>query len=148
MYMLSPEQQSDIINRALFAFNRQFGVQRDASDMSISIDSPNVGYLCSIYISSKTDTFRIKLNLKSMEAVTTISAYTTRQLENYGPGMEDEVVVADLRLAKRDYMGFYSYLKSDKFRDEVVNDVDYIVDSDNVATLTEDGKVLILEDEV
>ena len=36
--MLSNVQKTDIINRALAAFQKQYGVKREASDMSINIE--------------------------------------------------------------------------------------------------------------
>ena len=145
--MLSEIQREDIISRAIKAFEGQFGVKRQVSDMELSIDKPNTNHLCSIFITSKTDDFKIKLNLTSMNVTTSLTAFRQTQLQNYGPGMEDEVVVADLTLAKRDYVAFFNYLKSSKFKEEVIDDADPVVDDDNIRILTEEGYLSILEDE-
>ena len=145
--MLSDVQKTDIINRALAAFQKQYGVKREASDMSINIDKPNVKALCSIFITSNSDEFRIKLNLVAMDATTSITAYRDSQLQGYGPGSEDEVVVASLTLSRKDFGSFYTYLKSPMFLDEVVNDEDWVMDEDNVKVISEEGVTLIFEDE-
>lgn len=144
--MLSEVQKADIVARVLKAFERQFGVKRNASDMSLVLDKPNKGYLCSIFVTSNKDPLKFKLNLKRMDVVTSLTSFRNSQLENYSPGMADEVYVADLELNKREYVAFYNYLKSDKFKKNV-DDVDYILDDEGVAVVSEDGSILVFEDE-
>lgn len=146
--MLSDAQKLDILNRALFAFQKQFGVKRDVSDMSISIDKPNVKALCSIFITSNSDNFRIKLNVLAMDTTTSMTAYRSTQLQNYGPGYDDEVVVADITLSRKDFLSFYNYLRSPKFLDEIINDEDAVMDEDDVKIVSEEGFTIVYEDEV
>lgn len=145
--MLSDIQRNDIIVRALKSFERQFNVKRNPSDMVLSIDKPNDRNLCSIFITSKSDPLKIKLNLTGMDVVTSITSFRNSQLQGYGLGYDDEVYVADLELAKREHVAFYNYLKSDKFKQEVVDDIDAIIDDDGVSIVSEEGFIIILEDE-
>lgn len=145
--MLSDFQKKEIIERTLKVFERQFGVKRNPSDMVLSIDKPNNKNLCSIYVASKSDQFRVKLNLARMDVVTTIRGLKNSQLQGYGPGKDDEIYVGEIELAKREHIAFYNYLKSPKFLKEVVEDIDMVIDADDVQVIGEEGLTIILEDE-
>lgn len=145
--MLSINQKEEIISRVAKAFERQFGVKRAVADLDLVIDKPNKGYLCSIFVMAKSDPFRVKLNLAKMDVSFSIGALRNAQLQDYGPGMDDEIYVADLQLPKREYVAFYNYLKSPKFKAEVIDDEDIIVEDDGIAVTDESGAQLYLEDE-
>lgn len=145
--MLSDFQKQEIIERALKAFERQFGIKRNPKDMTLTIDKPKGKALCSIFISSVSDPFRIKLNLVQMEVGYVIRGLHSTQLQGYGPGMEDEIYAGEIELPRREHRAFYIYLNSPKFKNEVVDDIDFLVDDDEVQIMGEEGTTIILEDE-
>lgn len=145
--MLSDVQKKEIINRTLKVFERQYGIKRNPSDMVLSVDKPNNKNLCSLFIASKSDPFRVKLNLTRMDVVTSIRGLRNGQLQGYGPGMDDEIYVGEIELAKREHIAFYNYLKSPKFKAEVVEDIDMVIDDDQTQVISEEGHTIILEDE-
>jgi hypothetical protein len=147
--MLTDAQKLLIITLALQSFKNQKGLTFNPSEFELIVGSPNNVSLCSIYIVSKrtNDNFRIKLYIKEFGIFSNVDNFVLTQEENYGPGHNDEVHLANCTLDKKEFVGFYRYLTSQQFITDVMTATHRIVLEDNsgfIALETSPG-LLVLE---
>lgn len=126
--MLTERQSTVLLELVLTAFKSQRGVTLQPADFDIIIDKPNNNSLCTLYLVTKRrdDHLRIKLYVTNFGLFTNVEAFHLLQEENYGPGANDEVEVANVTLDKIEFSSFYRYLLSPQFAQDIIAATDKV----------------------
>jgi len=145
--MLTQAQKTELLNMALSSLRFSKGIVANINDFEILIEKPNATSLCSLYLYTKRqdDNLRLRLYVKEFSRFTSVDPFILTQMENYGPGKEDEIYVADCRLDNIVFSSFSKYILSTTFRDQVINATNrLILDNETGYLLTDDDCYITL----
>lgn len=138
--MLTDSQKVSVLTAAVNSFNRQKGTALLPSDFQVVLEAPNFNSLCSLIIQSTRtdDNMRMKLYV-NFSTFTDVGAFTFLQEQNYGPGPEDEVWVADCKLEKREFSSVYAFVISPSFVTQLTSTNHPLLESGEGRILLESG---------
>lgn len=134
MFNFTSSQDLLIKMLAINSYQTKFGDHGfTPGDFSTRVDKPNHASVCSVYITSNRtdDKFRMKLYITEIGTTSGVGLFYMTVEENYGSGnLDDEIFVAEAKLAQEEFASLSRYLASADFIDNVLNADNHIGSED------------------
>lgn len=122
--MFTAEQELLLATYIAEAFKRQRGLNLKAEDIEIELSAPYDRSICTIWVNTKRKDDNLRLLIIVREFTnggTSFGNFYFSQLQNYAPGVLDDVYVSDVKLGRDEFLWFQRLTQSKKFVDDIVN---------------------------